>query len=334
VSVHSDTMVLSDAISVDIGTGKITGAKPHEWLALTLLRWAVRIMEPFHLYGFSYVCRLVRTLLPSKRKMVLNVGKDSQMLVDYCDAYWSVMLKPNFPYEPENMALMDRMRDIDYGFIDGGANHGLWAIRVSGAPGGNKPVVAIEAASDTFARLTLNNQLNGNRFTALNRAIGATSGEPVKIYGEKHERRSTVAPDADAKPILDTITISLDDLAEHETFKGVDKFVVKLDVEGVEIAAMRAAKALQAKDTVFVYEDHGSDRSHETTAFVLSSLGLRVFWLGREDGGQEITNLNQLDAIKKSRRFGYDFAASKSPFWVERLTETVKNNPHSQMQTA
>jgi FkbM family methyltransferase len=325
-------------IYVETETGKLTGAKPHEWLALTLLRLAVRIMQPFHLYGFSYVCRLVRTLLPSKRKMVLSVGENSQMLVDYCDAYWSVMLMPGFPYEPENMALMNGARDVDYGFIDGGANHGLWAIRVAGKPGGNKPVVAIEAASDTFARLELNNRLNDNRFTALNRAIGAATGEPVKIYGEKHERRSTVAPDQNAKPILDTVTISLDDIANHAAFKGISKFIVKLDVEGVEIPAMSAAKNLQARDAVFVYEDHGSDPAHETTRHVLEQLGMRVFWLGRDGsakgGPQEITNIRQLDAIKKSRRFGYDFAASKSEFWVGRLKTIVATANHEPAHAA
>jgi FkbM family methyltransferase len=280
-------------------------------------------MFPFHLFGFSYVCRAVRTLLPSRRKMVFDIG-GGQMLTDYCDAYWSVLLKPGFPYEPENMALMLGARDVDYGFIDGGANHGLWSIRVSGAAGGAKPVVAIEAASDTFARLELNNALNGGRFTALNRAIGAQSGVAVKIYGAKHERRSTVAPDAEAKPVLDTVTVSLDDVAAHQAFGGVAKFVVKLDVEGVEIAAMSAATGLQARDAVFVYEDHGSDRNHETTSHVLGALGMRVFWLGRDHGAREITDVRQMDAIKKSRRYGYDFAATRSPFWIERLTAIVE----------
>jgi FkbM family methyltransferase len=314
----------SDTITIDLATGRVSDARPHEWLALTLLRLAVRLMMPFHLFGFSYVCRLVRTVLPSRRKMVFALGDDARMLTDYCDSYWSVLLMPGFPYEPENMALMTGCRDVAYGFIDGGANHGLWSIRVSGEAGGGKPVVAVEAASDTFKRLELNNAMNGNRFVALNRAIGATTGEPVKIYGNKHEGRSTVAPDATAKPILDTVTVSLDDLARHDAFAGLKRFVVKLDVEGVEITAMNAAHGLRAGDTVFVYEDHGSDRDHETTRTVLEKLGMRVFWLGRDSGAREITDVRQMDAIKKSRRFGYDFAASASPFWIERLNAIVE----------
>jgi hypothetical protein len=85
---------------------------------------------------------------------------------------------------------------------------------------------------------------------------------------------------------------------------------------------------LQESDAVFVYEDHGSDLNHETTRHVLEKLGMRVFWLGRKHGAdagpQEITNPSQLASIKKSRRFGYDFAASKSAFWIDRLNQIVK----------
>jgi FkbM family methyltransferase len=318
-------MIAADAILIDIETGRVSDARLHERLALALIRLAVVVMAPIHLYGFSYVCRAVRTLLPSRRKMVFVLAPDARMLTDYCDAYWSVLLQPGFPYEPENLALMTHCRAIPYGFIDGGANHGLWSIRISGDAGGRKPVVAVEAASDTFARLELNNALNANRFVTLNRAIGAVSGVPVKIYGAKHESRSTVAPDPAAKPILDTVTVSLDALAAHAAFNGISKFVVKLDVEGVEIDAMSAAEQLRAKDSLFVYEDHGSDRTHETTRHVMEKLGMRVFWLGRDGGAREITDVRQMNAIKKSRRFGYDFAASSSNFWIDHLNTITGN---------
>ena len=322
-------MSQTQPILFNIQTGKITSAKPHEWLALRLLGLAVRLMQPFHLYGFSYVCRLTRTLLPSRRKTLFLLDNDSRMVTDYCDAYWSVLLRPGFPYETENANLIKAARAVTYGFIDGGANHGFWSALISGKAAGQKPVVAIEAASDTFDRLQKNRALNDNRFVALNRAIGAISGERVLIYGAKHEARSTIAPDTTTKPILDCISMSLDDIAAHEHFADVTKFIVKLDVEGVEIAAMTAATKLQAADTVFLYEDHGSDRSHETTRHVMEQLGMQVFWLGRDEPATKIIDAKQLDAIKRSRRFGYDFAASKSPFWIELLDALVQDKPHA-----
>lgn len=322
-------------IEFDVRTRRLSGAGPLEWLALRSLSVALFFLGPVHHFGFSYVCRLVRAVLPSRRKMVFVLGPDSRMRTDYCDAYWSILLKPGgFSYETENARLMNGCRDIRYGFIDGGANHGYWSVLISGAEGGRKPVVAVEAATDTYDHLADNLALNGNRFVALNRAIGATSGERVLVYGAKHEARSIVQPDADAKPILDAVSISLDDIADHEAFKGVEAFVVKLDVEGVEIPAMEAAKRLMAGNTVFIYEDHGSDMNHETTRHALAEMGLRVFWLGRDASAGEITDARQLDAIKKSRRVGYDFAASKSPFWIERLSALVADPAGADARTA
>ncbi len=321
-------MTVRPPITFDIQTGKITDAAMHEWLALRLLGLAVRLMLPFHLYGFSYVCRLLRAILPSRRKILFQLNSDSRMLTDYCDAYWSVLLMRGFPYEAENANLINAARDIEYGFIDGGANHGFWSALITGKAAGQKPVIAIEAASDTFDRLEKNRSLNDKRFVALNRAIGAVSGERVLIYGAKHEARSTIAPDEKTKPILDCITISLDDVAAHEHFAGLTKFIVKLDVEGVEIVAMAAATKLQSLDTLFLYEDHGSDLAHETTRHVIEKLGMHVFWLGRDEPAAKILDVKQLDAIKRSRRFGYDFAASKSPFWIEHLNAIVQNKSH------
>lgn len=312
-------------IVIDTRTGRVENASGRERAAIGALRGALLALEPIHTFGFSYVTRAVRKALPSGKTMLFLLGQDSVMRTDFCDAYWSVFVRPGFPYERSIEALVQSARDVDYGFIDGGANHGYWSIMVSGPAGGFKKAVAVEAASDTFAHLDENRVLNGERFTALNKAIGARSGEHVRIFGHKHEARSTVQPSADAKPILDCETVSVDDLAARPEFAGLDKFIVKLDVEGVEIPAFEGSTRLLSGDTAFVYEEHGSDRAHENTRHVLDKLGLRVFWLG-EGTPREILRADEVGPIKKSRRFGYDMVATKSPFWLarfERMTATA-----------
>jgi FkbM family methyltransferase len=305
-------------IEIDAQSGRIAGAAAHERLALTLLRTAMRILQPFHQFGFSYVARAVRSLLPSRRAMVFRLGPDSQMRVPYCDSYWSIMLLPGYQYERSVRALLVASHDVACGFIDGGANHGFWSIVASSREAGSRKVVAVEAASDTFARLDDNRLLNSSRFEALNKAIGATSNQRVRVYGSKHEARSIVAPDDGSEPILDCETITVDDIAALPNFAGLDKFIVKLDVEGMEIEAFSGAKRLLDIDTAFIYEEHGSDFDHSTTRHALDVLGLRVFWLGGSQA-MEITSPQQLQPIKRSRRFGYDMVASRSPFWIDRL---------------
>ncbi|MBE7185379.1 MAG: FkbM family methyltransferase [Methylobacterium mesophilicum] len=313
-------------IVIDAGTGSVSGANTRERTAIGLLRSAMIVLQPMNDLGFSYVARGVRKALPSSKRMIYVLGDDSRMRTDFCDAYWSVLTKPNYPYETAIRRLIADARDVAYGFIDGGANHGFWSIIVSGPEGGRKPAVAVEAASDTFEHLEDNRRLNGGRFTALNRAIGARSGERVRIFGFKHEARSTVQPSADAKPILDCETITLDDVAAMPEFAGLTKFIVKLDVEGVEVAAFSGAERLLAGDTVFVYEEHGSDPNHGNTRHVLDALKLRVFWLG-EGGVREITDVAQVTPIKKSRRFGYDLIATRSRFWIDRFERLLDKKP-------
>jgi FkbM family methyltransferase len=318
-------LAASGDIVIDTRSGRVEGASAPERMAIGFLRAANAVLRPFHDFGFSYVARATRKLLQSRKAMVLELADDSRMRVDYCDAYWSTLLAPGYPYEPWITVLLADSADVPYGFIDGGANHGFWSILASGRPGGATKAIAIEAASDTFRHLEDNRRLNGDRFTALNMAIGAESGQRVRIYGFKHESRTTVAPSPDATPILDCETISIDDIAARPEFAGIDKFLVKLDVEGVEIPAFEGARRLIDGDTAFVYEEHGSDRDHATTRHVLDALAMRVFWLD-PGAAKEIREAGELDAIKKSRRFGYDLVATRSPFWIERLERLAGRN--------
>lgn len=312
-----------DVIVIDARTGRVDGAGLGERSAILLMRAALQLaLMRFGNLGFSYVARLAGRLFPSSKAMVFLIADDGRLKVRYCDPYWSLLTAPNFPYEPSVRRLLTDSRDLAYGFIDGGANHGFWSVLASGEALGSKPCVAIEAASDTFERLEENRDLNGGRFSVLNKAIGTVSGEHVRIYGAKHEARSTVAPNAAAVPILDCETITVDDIAAMPDFAELDKFIVKLDVEGVEIAAFSGATRLLGMDTAFVFEEHGSDPSHAVTRHALDVLRLRVFWLG-EGESKEIRSANELDRIKRFRRNGYDMVASRSPFWIERLERLV-----------
>jgi FkbM family methyltransferase len=309
-------------IVIDTRSGRIDNAALHEKLALLLMRVAVTVLRPFHFLGASYAARILRRIIPSKKSIQFILNDDSRMRVDYLDAYWMFLMARNFHYEADVQAFVEAFKDTPYAFIDGGANHGYWSILTSSKQFGSKKSIAIEAASDTFAQLEENCALNNERFVAMNNAIGATSGEHVRIYGVKHEARTIVATEG-AKPILDCMSISLDDVANEPSINGAEAYAVKLDVEGMEISSMNAATTLLGGNSVFLYEDHGSDKLHEVTRNAMDNLALRVFWLG-DKNALEITNTDQLNAIKVSRRVGYDFAATKSQFWLSRLENLVK----------
>ncbi|MEH0072816.1 hypothetical protein V6L77_25490 [Pannonibacter sp. Pt2-lr] len=53
--------------------------------------------------------------------------------------------------------------------------------------------------------------------------------------------------------------------------------VLKLDVEGVEIEALRGGVALLMRDVLVIYEEHGSDRSHAVSRYLREECGMRLF---------------------------------------------------------
>ena len=49
---------------------------------------------------------------------------------------------------------------------------------------------------------------------------------------------------------------------------------------------------------------------------------MRLYYV--ENGrARELGDIRQLDSLKVSRRFGYDFFATRSPFWIERMDRLV-----------
>ena len=72
-------------------------------------------------------------------------------------------------------------------------------------------------------------------------------------------------------------TLALDDLGQWRKKNGNKPIILKLDVEGVEIEAMRGAKKLCKKDCMVLFEDHASDRTHESYPFFHGRNGYEDF---------------------------------------------------------
>ncbi len=105
-------------------------------------------------------------------------------------------------------------------------------------------------------------------------------------------------------------SISLDDLI-REYFPHHKSFVVKLDIEGAEMKAFEGARELIEKDSIFIYEDFGGDRSSEITSYLLDQ-GFQVLF-PRADGKLEaISQLDEVKNIKRDKRSAYNFVALKS----------------------
>jgi FkbM family methyltransferase len=207
--------------------------------------------------------------------------------------------------------------DVDYTLLDCGANYGYWSVLVSSAPYGSKKAIAIEPSSQNIAKLANNAGINGGRFEVMKCAIGAARGT-ARLSGTKHEAFS-IAGDAGAGG-EEVPVIALDNLLDDGKISRDGKYLIKLDVEGVEIEAIKGGTRLLQGDSAILCEEHGNDRNHSVSRYILEQTPLKlIVYDPRNDRFETVTELSILDRIKVSTHVGYNVLGTASAFWENRV---------------
>ena len=310
----------TDIIAHDFTTGSIRGAGLTERIGLELMRSSAYILAPLEFKGFSLVAKFVRSIFKSDRQIQVKFAEDCVFEYPYGDGYWGVLLYNKMTYAPDVEPYLQTFSDIDYAFIDCGSNYGYMSVLVTSAQFGSKPAIAIEADPENFEITKKNAELNDNRYDVCHNAIFDQSGKTVTLFGAKHEACSILQEEGGPNIRAQVKTLALDDLSDWVEDTGCTKTILKLDVEGVEIDALKGAGKLLAGDCLLNYEDHGADKTHEISRYIKDQLGMRLF-IGDYSGSQlrEVTSWEQLSELKTNPRQGYDLFAASSKFWLERL---------------
>ena len=272
------------------------------------------LLAPLGLRGYWRMCRLLGRHFDPRDTCDIRLNEDSVYRIRLADPYWNRLIGRPYVYEPELESLCRRLTDIDYTFIDGGANFGYWSVLLTSADFGNKSVVAVEPAERTFEILSENNRLNGNRFAVVQRAISDTTDAQVLFqdYGDHAGARVAGATSREDLPPLyeETVrTITVDDIFAQYVPDKDKPVVLKLDIEGAEIAALKGASSVLARDPLVVYEDHGTDTDCVASRFVLENLNMRVFHVSDAGNISEMNSIEEIQGIKVHRRIGYNFLA-------------------------
>jgi hypothetical protein len=98
------------------------------------------------------------------------------------------------------------------------------------------------------------------------------------------------------------------------------KFLIKLDVEGVEIEAIKGGARLLKEDSVILCEEHGNDPTHTVSRFILEQTPLKlIVYDPRSNRMETVTELSILDRIKVSSNTGYNVFGTASAFWQDRI---------------
>ena len=136
-----------------------------------------------------------------------------------------------------------------------------------------------------------------------------TSGETVQLIGRAHFGRSLRADwHRKSSGVVEKVeTITLDEAADRYLPYRDWPPLVKLDVEGVEIEAMKGGLRLIEKGAIIIYEDHAKETTHPATRYVMSLGEMEIWNLAADERPMRITSLDQLAAIKTNPIAGYNF---------------------------
>jgi FkbM family methyltransferase len=311
-------------IQFDRTTGMLEGANAWERLAALALSSGSKVASTFSHRGYDRCANVLRKALPA-RDIAIKLNPDATFEFPYGDGYWSKLLDRSFSYEDELEFLFKGSVDVDYTLIDCGANFGYWSVLISSAPYGAHRAIAIEPSSQNFARLKTNAEINGGRFEVMKCAIGAARGS-ARLSGTKHEAFSIAGDPGSTGE--DVPLIALDDLFDDGKISPDGKYLIKLDVEGVEIEAIKGGKRLLQGDSVLLCEEHGSDPDHTVSRYILEQTPLRlIVYDPRSNRLETVTELSILDRIKVSSRVGYNVFGTASAFWQERINALNANVP-------
>jgi FkbM family methyltransferase len=308
-------------IQFDRASGVLEGANAWERLAALALTLGSKISSNFSHRGYNGCANLLRKTLP-ERDIEIKLNADATFAFPYGDGYWSKLLNRTFSYENELELLFQDSADVDYTLLDCGANYGYWSVLVSSAPYGSHKAIAVEPSSQNFTKLANNAKINGNRFDAMKCAIGASRGT-ARLSGTKHEALSIAGDQDDGEEVP---VIALDNLLDDGKVAQGGKFLIKLDVEGVEIEAMKGGKRLLQEDSVLLCEEHGNDPQHTVSRYILEQTPLKlIVYDPRSKRMETVRELSILDRIKVSSHVGYNVFGTASAFWQDRFNALNAN---------
>lgn len=196
-------------------------------------------------------CRLISTILNEVEityrgyRVVMPAGDQAAAI-----NYFRYLLTRDWHHEIYEQQLVGNFLGNNFGgcvFIDGGANHGMYALLAASIPSVQR-IYAIEASPRTYATLEQNVRLNGlfERVFCLNNAISSSSGERVYITDTPvNSEQNAVSTRADglegARPVE---TLALDDLLLNGFNSQIESVFIKMDIEGNEPGALEGLQKL------------------------------------------------------------------------------------------
>jgi FkbM family methyltransferase len=210
---------------------------------------------------------LTAALRPLGTREVWVVGgplRGARMRLDLAThkAYWAGRYEPELQRAIAAIDLQGRTA------WDVGAHIGFFTLLLARRA---ERVLAVEANPETAARLRRNVELNHAPVDVIEAAV---AGAPGTVRFDARSGEESAESSIATHGSREVRAVTLDELlAEH----GTPAFV-KLDVEGAELDALRAAPQLLAARPAIACEVHGGDEQRRAIAALLEGAGYRLTW--------------------------------------------------------
>jgi FkbM family methyltransferase len=165
------------------------------------------------------------------------------------DQSWAMFVGKGF--EPNEFAFLSTTLKPGMTVIDVGANEGLYTAFAARCVGPKGKVIAVEPSSRECGRLRRNLELNHLQNVVIFpvAASNASGQADLRIAGYGHEGHNTLGAFIYGTRLARTETVRLlplDDVAREAGVERVD--VMKIDVEGAELAALEGARGILSRD--------------------------------------------------------------------------------------
>ena len=296
------------AAEINVKNGSIEGGSPRERLLLKLLWWVSGCFVPLKFRGFWRVSRIFTSLFKVTDRQWVRLSNGLRFSIDLNDPYWNRLISPAFHYEPELHHLLARLTEEELIFIDCGANMGYWSTHLASSIYGSRKTYSVEPLSSNFSLLQNHIEKNDLKATLYHNAISQRVGESVTLYKPGGHASVSLINSAESDDVpsetVETITLDslLGDLPEEPS-----NILLKLDVEGVEIQALKGGSELLKRHPLIFYEDHGVDKESPISRYVLEELGLQVIHITDDGEWLPMPSVDTINMLKTDPTKGYNF---------------------------